>query len=125
VFCTARSSLCTVSWSLLTVAFADAMLASCVAGLTAAPLDDPLELWVEPPDEAPPLGAACVLCVVVVLGAGAFCVVVFVVVVFVVVGVVVVGLVVVGPVVAGAVAVGVVGCVGLAAAAVAVSSAMY
>src|ERR1700722_5665664 len=97
------------------------MLASCVAGLTDAPPEPPLEgppeLWVEPPDDAPLLGGACVLCVDVVLGVDcvfcedvlgvvcAFCVVAGVVVAGVlVVGVVpVAGAVVAGPVVTSAI----------------------
>jgi hypothetical protein len=43
VSATARSSLCTVSLSLLTAAFAEARFASRVAELTVAPVEDELE----------------------------------------------------------------------------------
>jgi len=60
VFSTACSSLCTVSLSLLTAAFADARFASRVAELTVEPDEDELELLFEPP-EADSLGFGAVV----------------------------------------------------------------
>ena len=50
---TACSSLCTVSLSLLTAAFAEARFASRVAELTVEPDEDELELWLELPEDEP------------------------------------------------------------------------
>jgi hypothetical protein len=52
-YCTACSSLLTVSWSLLTVALAEARFASRVAELSGELDEDELELSLEPPEDDP------------------------------------------------------------------------